>query len=717
MAIGLSPAAEGEPLLTREVFGNVSKTSQTIFYLLAAAAVLCFSIGVYRRIRLWRLGVSSPGKFAFNTNLRRKLGDILLQKRMINRTKINLAHRLLFLGFGILFIGTILIAIEHVLADLLGRDPTNPLFHKGLYFAIYEVTLDLFGLAMLAGCCMFMIRRWKTNDSIGHHPTDWIVLWSFLLIGISGYATEGMRIIQAQTPLPGLSFVGYGLAAVFQSVGWSQLEATQGHIILWWIHAVLALGFIAALPYTRLLHAVAGVVNLSTSAEALGELQLVSLEELEATGRIGVGEIDHFDRSKLIQLDACVSCGRCEDACPAFEAGKPLSPRNVVQDVRAHLNLVGPSLLAASQGDRDSSATVASTSSGLHGDTISADTLWSCTTCGACADLCPLGVSPLGMITDMRRHLVGEGQLRGSPATSLQKSQRSGNPWGLPASDRFAWASDLEVPTIHDNPEFEYLYWVGCAAAYDRRIQNVARSVVKLLKRAEVSFAVLGSEEKCTGESARRMGDEFLFQELAAANVETLEKYNVRKIVAHCPHCVNSFLQDYPQMGGEYEVIHHSQLLKMLVELGRIPSGSADEHGSADASGSDDNRGAVVYHDPCYLARVQGVTEAPRQVIAAARFEQDASQISELPRNRRHTSCCGGGGGRMWFDDAPGERSGTGRVDEILESGASTVAVSCPFCMVMISDGIAAKTNGSEVRVKDISEILVDSIVDSAATD
>ena len=697
-------AIASEPLLSREVFGNVPETSQLIFYCLAGAAVLCFFFGVYRRVRLWRLGVASPQKRLFAPGLPRRLGDILLQKRMITRRRVSFAHRLLFLGFAVLFLGTLLIAVEHLLADLLGREATNPVFHKGVYFAIYEVTLDLFGVAMLVGCCRFMVRRWKSKSSIGRHWSDWLVLWSFLAIGISGYLTEGLRIIQAETPLPGLSFVGYGMATIFQSAGMAQAAAAEVHIVLWWIHAILALSLIAAFPYTRLLHSIAGAVTLSTGTETLGAMQLVTMDELESTGRIGVGAVDHFSRSQLIQLDACVSCGRCEDACPAFEAGKPLSPRNVVQDLRSHLELVGPGLLRGETSTQPTAGANHGPLSELHDGTISPDTLWSCTTCGACADVCPLGVSPLGMITDMRRHLVGEGQLRGPPAASLQKSQRSGNPWGIPASERFAWASGLEVPTVADNPDFEFLYWVGCAAAYDRRIQNVARSVVKLLKFAEVSFAVLGVEEGCTGESARRMGDEFLFQELAAANVEVLSKFQVKKIVAHCPHCVNSFLHDYPQMGGEYEVIHHSQLLATLVDEERLPASAAE-------TGEE-----VVYHDPCYLARANNVTEAPRQVVAAARFDRDATRITELPRNRRQTSCCGGGGGRMWFDDAVSERSGMGRVHEILETGAATVAVSCPFCRVMISDGIAASSANDSVQVRDVAEILADSIPDDSTS-
>jgi Fe-S oxidoreductase len=276
------------------------------------------------------------------------------------------------------------------------------------------------------------------------------------------------------------------------------------------------------------------------------------------------------------------------------------------------------------------------------------------------------------MITDMRRFLIGEGALRGSPAQALQKTERAGNPWGLPATDRLAWAAGLDVPLASSQRDFEVLYWVGCAAAYDRRVQKVARSVVRLLQAAKVNFAVLGPEEKCTGESARRMGDEFLFQQLAEQNVETLSRHGVRRIVAHCPHCVNSLRNDYPQVGGNYEVVHHSQMLAELVRDGRLAPKKIDNsiHGS------------VTYHDPCYLARVSGVTEPPRSILAE-------TPIAELPRNRRQTSCCGAGGGRMWFDDPPAQRVGQSRVQEIAAAGVNTVAVACPFCMIMLSDGLA----------------------------
>jgi Fe-S oxidoreductase len=309
------------------------------------------------------------------------------------------------------------------------------------------------------------------------------------------------------------------------------------------------------------------------------------------------------------------------------------------------------------------------------------------------------------MITDMRQFLIGEGALRGSPAAALQKTERTGNPWGMPIADRMAWATGLDVPLANANREFDVLYWVGCAAAHDRRVQKIARSVVRLLQAAKVEFAVLGPEERCTGETARRMGDEFLFQQLAAQNVETLSKYSAKRIVAHCPHCVNSLRNDYSQIGGYYDVVHHSQLLAELVQAGRlVPNKTNNPIG-----------GTVTYHDPCYLARASGITEPPRAVLAAGMGASQASKIVEVPRNRRKTSCCGAGGGRMWFDDPPTQRVGKGRVQEIIQSGADTVAVSCPFCLIMLSDGLAAQK--PDARVRDIAEVLSQTVLGPESPD
>jgi Fe-S oxidoreductase/nitrate reductase gamma subunit len=680
-------------MLTREIFGNIPSWARVLFYLFAAAAVATWAYGILARARLWLKGRCDGERTRLTAAVERFVGDVLVQRRVLRRGFASAAHVLLFSGFIVLLVGTTLIAIEHVLADLLGRTPNNPVFHKGIYFGVYEVVMDVFGVALIAGCAMFLYRRWRSVGSFARTPADVGVLVLLLVIGVSGYVLEGLRIVHAQTPLPGLSPVGYLFARIFTALGTTSEAASPLHFTLWWSHAVLALCFIALMPFTRLLHSLAGTVNLAIRDHELGVMRPVSLAEVEATGEIGVAKLADLSRRQLVELDACVSCGRCEDSCPAFEAGKPLSPRNVVQDLVAVMNA----------GDF---------SRNVHGQPIAAETLWSCTTCTACADVCPLGISPLRMITDMRRHLIGEGTLRGSPATALQKTDRAGNPWGLAPSERMSWANGLDVPLASNHAGFELLYWVGCAAAYDRRVQNVARSVVRLLKAADVKFAVLGPEERCTGESARRMGDELLFQSLAEQNVATLASHGVRRIVAHCPHCLNSLRNDYPQAGGHYEVIHHSQLLEELVREGRLILPVRDSAAPAESNSyvrpaqqklrSADS--SLTYHDPCYLARAHHIADAPRAVLASL-----ALPVIELPRNRRQTACCGGGGGRMWFDDSIEKRVGQSRVREIASTSASTVAVSCPFCLIMLTDGLATQKPGTKVR--DIAEILAEALL------
>jgi Fe-S oxidoreductase len=674
------PTESASTQLTREIFGNIPGWSQTLFYVLAVLALAAWLYGIVRRVRLWRRGKVDDHATAWRVAARRLLYDVLLQRRVWGRGLASAAHVLLFSGFVVLLIATILIGVEHWSADLLGREHNNPVFHKGVYFGIYELVSDTFGIAFLAGCVMFLYRRVRGAGSYARSLGDVGVLVLLIAIGVTGYFVEGLRILYAGTPLPGLSPVGYLVAVSLSGVGMTVAQARALHFALWWGHSLLALGFIAAMPYTRLLHSLAGTVNLAIRDHSLGAMAPVSLEQVEATGQIGVARITDFTRRQIVELDACVSCGRCEDSCPAFEAGKPLSPRNVVQDLVCLMNAQG-------------------TDQNVHGETIAAETLWSCTTCGACANVCPLGISPMRMITDMRRYLIGEGELRGAPAVALQKTGRAGNPWGMSANERLKWATGLNVPLASEKSDFEVLYWVGCAATYDRRVNKVARSFVRLLQAANVNFAVLGPEERCTGESARRMGDELLFQELATANVETLAKHQVRRIVSHCPHCVNSFRNDYSQMGGSYEVLHHSQLLDQLIEQGRLPSSTRAEN----------RTGPLTYHDPCYLARAAGVVEQPRNVLAAAAIDGEQSRPIELPRNKCQTSCCGAGGGRMWFDDPPAQRVGNGRVKEIAQSRAAAVAVSCPFCLIMLGDGLAA--HKPDMPVRDIAEILCDAVL------
>ncbi|NRA95522.1 MAG: 4Fe-4S dicluster domain-containing protein [Planctomycetes bacterium] len=685
-----SPLPQEE--LTREIFGNISPASKLVFYVLAVVSLAVCAYGVWQRVRLWKLGRANPARSGMATALLQFMARVVTQRTVRGRGVASLAHALLFFGFCLLALGSVLVAIEHYAHDLSGRGATDPVFHFGTYYAVFEVTLELAGLALLVGACWFLARRIRSDTSIGHTAADSVILGTLIFLALTGYATEGLRILREDTHQPGFSFVGLLFAKALRGCGIGGTETGPVHLVTWWVHAVGALAFVAALPYTRLLHVVAGGLSVATQEKRLGHLEPVSAEEVEETGRFGVGRVQDFSRRQLLELDACVSCGRCQDVCPAHAAGKPLSPRDIVQDARGALNIVGPLLRAArTAGTDEDDAT--SEMPQLHGDAVSAEALWACTTCNACNDVCPLGVSPVAMITDMRRHLIGVGELRGAPARSLEKTQRQGNPWGLPKEDRMAWARDLDVPLVTDNPDFDILYWVGCAAAYDAHAQKTARAVVQLLQHAGVNFAVLGSEERCLGECARRMGDEFVFTELAEHNVGTLSSHDVKRIVTHCPHCLNSLRQDYPEVGGNYQVLHHTALLAELQAAGKLPT-------------QDTVNGAVTFHDPCYLGRVQGETEAPRSVLRT--MLPDAGALQEPVRRGKETACCGAGGGRMWFDDEAETRVGRDRIDELIGTGAETVVTGCPFCLRMVTDGVAERDDGP--AVKDVAELLLEMV-------
>jgi heterodisulfide reductase subunit C/nitrate reductase gamma subunit len=417
---------------TRETFGNIPFSSQMAFYALAIAATAVFAWGVWRRWRLWRMG--TPVNFRellrggiaqvwkkIRPGARRVLVDGLGQQRVRGRGLASWAHGMMFAGFMVLLLGTILLEIDNILSAI---SPALK-FHEGAYYVTYELALDILGLLFIAGTILFFARRLVRPKSVGHRATDWYVLVSFLLLGITGYLIEGLRIAWQQPTgiAANCSPVGLWVSGFFTD--WSETDARSAHFLWWWVHAVLVFVFIASIPFTKLFHFIAGPINLFLARPSLGVLQPVTMEEVEATERIGVSDIRHFSTAQLLSLDACMECGRCEEACPAFGTSKPLSPKKIVTDLKVLMERT------AATGDRAAPA--------LHGKTIDPETLWSCTACSACVDVCPVRIDQLTLILDMRRHLVAEGGLAGTAATALRRMQSSANPWGLPAAERAAW--------------------------------------------------------------------------------------------------------------------------------------------------------------------------------------------------------------------------------------------------------------------------------------
>jgi Fe-S oxidoreductase len=404
--------------------------------------------------------------------------------------------------------------------------------------------------------------------------------------------------------------------------------------------------------------------------------------------QFGVATVEQFTWKGLLDFTTCTECGRCQSQCPAWNTGKPLSPKLLVLSLRDHAYAkLGP-------GDGQAEAQLPLIGDADAQGVIDPDVLWSCTTCGACVEQCPVDIEHVDHIVDMRRYQVLiESSFPPEAGVMLRNLESKGNPWGAPPASREDWTKGLgfEVPRVTDGGEFEYLFWVGCAGAFDDRARKTTRAVATLLHEAGVSFAILGNGETCTGDPARRIGNEFLFQMLAQQNVETLNEAGVTKIVATCPHCFNTLANEYGQLGGDFQVLHHTQLLADLVATGRLtPVEPID--------------GGVTYHDPCYLGRHNRVFTPPREVLGAA-----AGAISEMPRNSERSFCCGAGGARMWMEERIGKRINTERVQEALSTGAHTVAVGCPFCMTMLSDGVNSIAAG-QAEVVDVASVLLNTI-------
>ncbi len=645
------------------------------------AAFVCV-YGLFERARNWKKGRPSSYSPKPRDIARRFWRHVVLQLKLWRSRSGGLSHACLFWGFIVLFIGTCIVAVEEYGSKLLGREH---LIFTGAFYLAVSFALEVFGLAFLFGLVLAMIRR-RSDPRFRplKRRVDSAILWLFLVIGVTGFVVEGLRIAGANggmetNDFETWSFVGWTLALGFSSLSDSAISVL--HLVLWLGHMILSMAFIAMIPYCKLRHIFFAPLHVSLDEErpagTTGKYRGVSLEEVEETGKYGVSSPVDFTRSQLRSFDACTECARCQSVCPAHTTAKPLSPMKVVGDIAA-------SFFAAGDPDVDPAEI------SLDGDEISADVLWSCTSCGACVTECPVHIDQLGAIVDLRRHLVGEGEIRGSEQTALRSVAASGNPWGMPQEDRMEWAEGLDVPTIDREPEPEVLFWIGCAGSYDRRAQKVTRAMVKILRAAEVKFAVLGKAEKCTGDPARRLGDEFTYLEVAQENVEMLNAAEVRRIVTTCPHCMNSLGNEYPDLGGTYEVVHHTKYIEELIAAGRVEVPKLE------------TTQAITFHDPCYLGRHNGVVDEPRRVLEAS-----GAEVRDHEQSKDKGFCCGAGGGRMWMEEDIGTRVNEERFRQLESTGAKKVAVGCPFCMTMMRDAAAAKE--SDIVVEDVAEIVAGS--------
>jgi Fe-S oxidoreductase len=644
-------------------------------------------------------------------------------------------HLIIFWGFLIITIGT----VEMYFNGLTGLDFS---FIGGPLYSALKVTIDVFNLLVLFAIGFGYFRRVVVKPRLIPMSLDaGIILGAIAGLMITHFAFHGFRLVSVGE-LESAAPVSSVVAGWF--MGMNPERARTVSEAMWWAHIVLGFAFLNYVPYSKHIHILGSLPNIFF--RNLGQRGAMPKLNLEDENDWGVGKIEQFTQKSLMDQYACTECGRCSNYCPAFNTDKPLSPMHLIHDLRdemiergtlqmkiaklegqlaldpasahnghgnGHADPHGPS----GHGDEHSEAASGNPLGAMLnaakkayddlppmvGGRIKDETLWACTTCGACQEVCPVFIDHPLKILQMRTHLVlTESRMPAELARTFTNLEKNSNPWGIAAEKRMEWAEGLEVPTIDTTPNAEYLLFVGCAGAFDDRIKKTMRALVEVLHAAEVSFAVLGESEQCSGDPARRAGNEYLFQSQAEANVTAINDAGIRKVIASCPHCFHTIKNEYPQIGGEYEVIHHSQLLAHLIAEGRLtPQKTVAK--------------SYTYHDSCYLGRWNGEYAAPRQILEAVSGVNEASGgVIELGRNKEHGFCCGGGGGRMWMEEKIGTRVNNNRADEIIASGAEVAAVACPFCTIMITDGVKAANAEERIQILDVAEVIAKSLPNRA---
>jgi Fe-S oxidoreductase len=527
------------------------------------------------------------------------------------------------------------------------------------------------------------------------HWEAYVILCFIGTIMITGLVYDGCRVAVAQGLDPGIAdearweplsrLVG---AAIHSAVG--QAGARWTRDVAWWLHNLVVLVFLNLLPLSKHFHIITSLPNVFfRKLEPIGQL---SKQDLENAATFGTSHIDQFTWKQVLDMFSCTECGRCSSNCPATATSKPLAPRQLLLDLRDYLYAHQDEVIEKRVAHRPTNGDGAEppeVGENVVGPVIADEVLWACNVCRACEEACPVMIEYVDKIVDMRRHLVQEAARFPSELTRTFKGMETqSNPWGIGAEKRFDWAEGLGVPTLADKPDAEYLYYVGCAGAFDDRNKKTTQAFARILTKAGVSFACLGKEELCNGETARRLGNEYLYQTMAQMCVESLNGYGPKKIVVNCPHCFNTIKNEFPQFGGQYEVIHAAELVQQLIASGRLQV-------------PPEFRKKTVYHDSCYYGRFNEIYDEPRTVLA-----KTGADVKEMHRNKHFGMCCGAGGGRMWMEEDPDKRVNLLRTDQALESDPEVIAVSCPFCMTMLSDGIKAKDLEEKVQTLDVMEIV-----------
>jgi len=661
--------------------------------------------------------------------------EVLGQRKLLTWSLPGAAHFFTFWGFNVLAL-----TIIEAYGALFVRDFHIPIIGAWPVVGFLE---DFFAVAVLVALATFTAIRVKNNPKTegrrsrffgSHTGAAWLVLFMIFNVVWTLLVYRGAQINTGNFPYSSGAFASEFVARLLAPLGTSANDVIETVALL--LNLAVILGFLVLVVYSKHLHIFLAPLNIlfSRRPNALGPLlpmysgtTPINFEDPGEDDIFGRGKIEDFTWKGILDFATCTECGRCQSQCPAWNTGKPLSPKLLIMGLRDHAFAKAPYLLAGGEGADEAALAgvpdaakaeaqrplVGTSEWGEHGEAVGGgvvdpDVLWSCTTCGACVEQCPVDIEHIDHIVDMRRYQVMiESEFPAELNGLFKNLETKGNPWGMNASARMDWAAELpfEVRVVDGAipDDVEWLFWVGCAGAYEDRAKKTTQAVAELLHLAGVSFAVLGEGETCTGDSARRSGNEFLFQMLAQQNVEVLNEVGAKKIVATCAHCFNTLKNEYPQLGGTFEVVHHTQLLNRLVREKKLTPVSPVDGGQR----------TITYHDPCYLGRHNKVYSPPRELVGAL----PGLTLTEMPRNAERGFCCGAGGARMWMEEKIGKRVNTERTEEAIATGASAIAVGCPFCRVMISDGVGSVQQGMEaadqVQVLDVAQLLLQSVTRS----
>ena len=658
--------------------------------------------------RLIRAGRPAPGRTrgSFLPRAEAEITEVAGQRKLLQWTIPGTAHFFTMWGFTIL-----LLTIVEAYGDLFSKTFAWPGFGHTAVIGFVE---DFFAVAVLVALVVFSIirlvnapsRKQRSSRFYGSHTgAAWLVLGMIALVIIT---LLGYRAAQTNTgdfPFGWWAFASNGIGRALHPLGTGVNSVLETVFLI--LNITVIMGFLVFVSYSKHLHIFIAPINVAFSRRprALGGLDKTPDMDMESVTEdtvFGVGLVEQFTWKQMLDFATCTECGRCQSVCPAWNTDKPLSPKLLVMGLRDNMFASSGRLLAKHGGEPETGAGETEVQT-LVPFTIEPDVLWACTTCGSCVEQCPVDIEHVDAIVDMRRYeVLMESRFPSEAGLMLRNIENQGDPWGLGQSKRTEWtgALDFEIPVVTDSipDDVEYLYWVGCAGALDERARKGVQATARILHRAGVTFAILGPKESCTGDPARRLGNEYLYQEQGRANVATLDGVGARKIIASCPHCFNTIKNEYPALGGNYEVVHHAQLLEHLVAAGKLVPGAG-------------YRGKVTYHDPCYLGRHNRVFDEPRSVIDAI---PGAEQV-EMGRCRERGFCCGAGGARMWMEESIGRRVNMERTAEALGTGADVVSTACPYCMIMLDDAVRANAKEEEVRVLDLSQLVEESMLAPAA--